>query len=145
MDQFHGSKRHKVMKSDKFYYVSLLELLPLLIKNKSVFDEITAPHFSAEPKILGDFCDGSSFCEHPLFSTDHTALQIIAYYDEVEITNALGSYVRTHKLGALFFSLGNIRPHFRSTLKSILFLLLEKLRILKHMVWIHFSHHLWVT
>ena len=54
-----------------------------------------------------------------LFSTDITALQIIAYYDEVEITNALGSYVRTHKLGALFFSLGNIRPHLRSTLKSI--------------------------
>lgn len=131
MDQFHGSKRRKVMKSDKFYYVSLLELLPLLIRNKSVFDEVTAPHFSAKPKLLKDFCDGSAFCEHPLFSADHTALQIIAYYDEVEITNALGSYVRTHKLGALFFSLGNIRPHLRSTLKSIFVLAIGKAEDIK--------------
>ena len=118
---------------DKFYYVSLLELLALLIKNKSIFDEVTAPHFSPDPTKLRDFCDGSVFKEHQLFSTDSTALQIIAYYDEVEITNALGSYVRTHKLGALFFSLGNIRPHLRSTLKSIFVLAIGRAEDIK--VW----------
>ena len=116
---------------DKFYYVSLLELLALLIKNKSIFDEVTAPHFSPDPTKLRDFCDGSVFKEHQLFSTDSTALQIIAYYDEVEITNALGSYVRTHKLGALFFSLGNIRPHLRSTLKSIFVLAIGRAEDIK--------------
>lgn len=31
-----------------------------------------------------DFCDGEVFNEHPLFSTDSNALQIIMYYDDVE-------------------------------------------------------------
>ena len=110
-DKFQGTKRRKVEAYDKFYYVSLLELLAHLVQNKSIFNEVTASHFSPDPTKVSDFCDGAIFKEHPLFNTDSTALQIIAYYDEVEITNALGSYVRTHKLGALFFSLGNIiRP-----------------------------------
>ena len=100
-DQFQGTKR-KVLKYDKFYYVSLLELLPLLIKNKNVFNVITAPHFSADLSKLKDFCDGSIFNEHPLFSTDPSALQIIAYYDDVEITNALGSYVHTQTRSTFF-------------------------------------------
>ena len=69
--------------------------------------------------LLIDFCNGSLFSAHPLFSTDPEALQIIAYFDELEVTNPIGSYVNTHKLGCLFFSLGNIRPQYRSSLKSI--------------------------
>ena len=119
------------METYKFYYVSLLELLALLVQNKSIFNEVTASHFSPDPTKLRDFCDGAMFKEHPLFSTNSTALQIIAYYDEVEIANALGSYVRTHKLGALFFSLGNIRPHLRSTLKSIFVLAIGRVEDIK--------------
>ena len=33
-----------------------------------------------------------------IFSVDKTALQIIAYYDLIEVVNPLGS--RTHKLGS---------------------------------------------
>lgn len=47
------------------------------------------------------------------------SLQIIAYFDELEVTNPIGSYVKTHKLGCLFFTLGNIRPMYRSSLKAI--------------------------
>ena len=54
-----------------------------------------------------------------MFSVQSDALQIIAYYDELEVTNPIGSYVNTHKLGCLFFTLGNIRPMYRSTLKAI--------------------------
>jgi hypothetical protein len=35
------------------------------------------------------------------------------------VVNPLGSYVKRHKLGCLFFFLGNVRPQFRSTLKNI--------------------------
>ena len=35
------------------------------------------------------------------------------------MTNPIGSFVHTHKLGCLFFSLENIRPQYRSSLKSI--------------------------
>ena len=46
--------------------------------------------------LIQDFCNSSSFKNHPLFSNDHDALQIIAYYDELGDTNPIGSYVHTH-------------------------------------------------
>ena len=77
------------------------------------------PHISADEDILGDFCDGSLFQAHPLFSLDVHALQMIAYYDDLEIVNPLGSFVKRHKLGCLFFFLANVRPQYRSTFKTI--------------------------
>lgn len=49
--------------------------------------------------LLGDLCDGSYFKEHPLFSKHKNSLQILLYYDEVEVCNPLGSKVKVHKLG----------------------------------------------
>ena len=77
------------------------------------------PHCNSNPDMLSDFCDGSLFQTHPLFSIHAHALQVIAYYDELEIVNPIGSYVRKHKLGCLFFFLANVRPQFRSTYKAI--------------------------
>lgn len=68
---------------------------------------------------IEDFCDGKRFKHHPLFFQDNTALQIIAYYDEVEICNPLGSHIKYHKLGIVFYTLGNIAPKYRSQLKLI--------------------------
>ena len=48
---------------------------------------------------IEDFCDGEMFRNHPLFSRDPTALQLFLYYDEVELTNPLGSKTGKHKLG----------------------------------------------
>ena len=70
-------------------------------------------------ELLSDFCDGYLFKNHPVFSTDPTALQIILYYDELELTNPVGCFVKKHKIGCLMFSLGNIHPRFRSSLKSM--------------------------
>ena len=68
---------------------------------------------------LNNFCGGNTWKEHSLFGTVNDALQILDYFDELEITNPIGSYVNTHKLGCLFFTLGNIRPMYRSSLKAI--------------------------
>lgn len=69
-----------------------------------------------------DYADGTICKDHPLIGDDGTALQIIAYYDELEVTNPIRSYVKVHKLGCLFYTLGNIRPMFRSSLKAIFLL-----------------------
>ena len=45
-----------------------------------------------------DFCDSELFKAHPLFSRDPQALQIMHYYDEVEVVNPLGSKTKIHKL-----------------------------------------------
>ena len=45
-----------------------------------------------------DFCDGQFYNQHPLFSGDDRALQLVVYTDEVETANPLGSYRGHHKL-----------------------------------------------
>lgn len=51
-----------------------------------------------QPEYFHDFCDGQVYKEHPLFSVDKRALQLIIYTDEVETANPLGSYRGKHKL-----------------------------------------------
>ena len=75
---------------------------------------------------LCDISDGTYISTHPLFVANPNALQIIAYYDEVETCNPLGSSSKKFKLGCFFFSLGNIRPAFRSDLKSIFLVAVAK-------------------
>ena len=51
--------------------------------------------------ILSDFCDGSRYQCHPLFSASQPTLQIHLYYDELEVCNPLGSKRSKHKIGKL--------------------------------------------
>jgi hypothetical protein len=64
--------------------------------------KVLHPHQRAD-NLLSDYCDGADFRNHPLFSVDPTALQIMLYYDEIEIVNPLGSKTSKHKLGKLSF------------------------------------------
>lgn len=58
-----------------------------------------SPHQSANPEILTDFCDGEMCKSHPLFSKKGQSLQIMIYYDDVEVCNPLGSKRKIHKIG----------------------------------------------
>ena len=49
--------------------------------------------------VMSDFCDGEYYRNHNLFSTHRNALQIMMYYDDVEVCNPLGSHTKIHKLG----------------------------------------------
>ena len=102
-----------VIKRDKFYYIPLLDTLEKILSTEGMLNEIMSPR--TKDTNLRDFCDGSLYASHPLFSNDQHALQIIGYYDELEVANPLGSYVSKHKLGCIFFFLGNITPRFRCT------------------------------
>ena len=105
---------------DTFQYVPLLSTLGKLIQDPDILEEIEG--FSrrmCSGSLQEDFCDGTLFRDHPLFSSDPLALQILAYFDELEVCNPLGSHIKKHKLGIVFFTLGNIRPKFRSSLKAI--------------------------
>ena len=61
----------------------------------------SGPHQLTCP-MLGDLCDGEVFKEHPIFSANPNALQIVAYYDEVELANPLGSKAKKNKIGILW-------------------------------------------
>ena len=119
VDQFTANVHRKVTQMDKLYYVPLCSTLEKMMELDDYQSEVLNPHMSTSNDCLGDFCDGSLYKSHPLFSLDPSALQIIGYYDDVEVVNPLGSYVKKHKLGCLFFFLGNVRPQYRSILKNI--------------------------
>lgn len=49
--------------------------------------------------IVEDYCDSKLAKSHPLFSKDKTALQILLYYDEIEVCNPIGASKTKHKIG----------------------------------------------
>ena len=63
-----------------------------------VFDK----QFSDSSCYLHDFRDGLLYKQHALFRVDDNALQVIIYYDDVEVANPLGSYRGQHKLGVQY-------------------------------------------
>ena len=52
-----------------------------------------------QPGYCSDFCDGEAFKRNPVFSLHKDALQIMFYYDDLEIRNPLDSKKSIHKLG----------------------------------------------
>ena len=82
---------------------------------------------------MRDFCDGCFVRQNSIFQAHKDALQLILYYDDIEVANPLGSKAGTHKLGKyhnqcilpikfaelFYYVLGNIRPVFRSTLQAL--------------------------
>lgn len=81
--------------------------------------------------LLSDYCDGSVYKSHPLFSQNHQGLQIIAYYDDVEVCNPLGSKAKKHKLGIMGFFFTQTNTHVHVSCMTYSFILLH--------TWKHFS------
>jgi hypothetical protein len=104
--------------SDCAYDVPLEKSLQQLLSNTTVFDEVMRGHGRSDD-LIEDYCDGSSFKDHPLYSTCPTALQLMLYYDDVEVCNPIGSRAKKHKLGIFYYVLGNLSPKLRSSLKVI--------------------------
>lgn len=60
--------------------------------------QVYHPH-ARDDNLLGDYCDSEHFKQHELFGNDPHALQLLLYFDEVEVCNPLGSRANKHKLG----------------------------------------------
>ena len=48
---------------------------------------------------IGDYCDAELYKSIPLFQGNERSLQIILFFDEMEVSNPLGSQAGVHKLG----------------------------------------------
>ena len=57
---------------------------------------------------MRDISDGSYIKSHPVFNKFPKALQIILYYDDIEVCNPLGSSAGIRKLGNHMFSLNSV-------------------------------------
>ena len=88
VDTFTGNKHQKVLRTDTFFYIPLCSTLKKLMELEDYQGEVLNPHTSTN-EYLSDFCDGLSFKSHPLFSGDPHALQIVGYYDDLEIVKVV--------------------------------------------------------
>lgn len=89
-------------KNNTFQYISIKKRLTALFSN----DGFRRLYFS-ESRSQNDFVRGtidSKYVEvHPLFSKTPNAIRIQLFYDEVEVTNPLGSKTKKHELAMFCF------------------------------------------
>jgi hypothetical protein len=103
---------------DMVYDIPLIESLGQLLSDSFILGEVLCGHHRRD-ELLSDYCDGTVFKSHDLFSTVPSSLEILAYYDDVEVCNPLGSRAKKHKLALFYYTLGNIPPMYRSNLQCI--------------------------
>ena len=48
---------------------------------------------------MKDFCDAIFFKDHPVFRSNPLALQVVLYYDDIEVVNPLRSKAGNYTLG----------------------------------------------
>lgn len=79
------------------HYISIIEMLKILLQNQKFASHLK--FMLEQHSSYHDFSDGSIFQSHPVVVTNPSnCLQIIAYYDELEICNPLGTNVKNIKL-----------------------------------------------
>jgi len=59
-----------------------------LLSNPSVKEEVFQSHSSGDG-VLRDFCDGCFVRQNSIFQAHKDALQLILYYDDIEVANPL--------------------------------------------------------
>lgn len=99
-------------------YVSVIDTLTLVLSNKKVREAILSEQQS-EDGVLSSFVDGRNFKTHSFFQRHPKALRLQLYYDDLEITNPLGSKTIIHKLGVWLYKITNIPSHMNSDLGSV--------------------------
>jgi len=115
---------HIQQNQDKGYIIPFLKSLKQFLSIKSVY-EATLNCFESnklgrDERFYSDVWDGSYVKTHKLFiRLKGEVLGIQIYWDEVEPANPLGSKKGDHKVGVFYWSLMNIPPQWRSSLRSI--------------------------
>ncbi|KAK3925603.1 Zinc finger protein CRM3 [Frankliniella fusca] len=109
--------------NETFQYVSVIDTLKLILSNKSIRSKIFKDRVSKDG-VLRSYVDGSHFKDHPFLKCHDTVIHILMFYDELEITNYLGSKTIIHKLATFFYQILNLPPEISSLLSSIYLLAL---------------------
>ena len=96
----------------------VLESLRNLLKNDEIRNNIENP-LPHESGVYRTVLDGSYYRENFIPEMGENALAIIFYYDDLGISNPLGTASKDQKMSMFYWSLGNIHPNLRSSQNSI--------------------------
>ena len=108
----------QVMVPETCQYVSIIDNLKFLFGNEKMQRLSSQSNKSVDGK-MHDYCDGTHFEQHQLYSRHPNALQVQLYFDDVETTNPLSSKTKVHKMGAVYYCLRNLPVEFNSSLTNI--------------------------
>lgn len=105
-----------------FQYVPIVQTLQTLFKSKEFremyFQYNANKNHQCNEGTYFDYCCGSTFSKE-FFKKNPDCLKIQLYCDEFEICNPLQSKAGVHKVLAVYFSIRNIPPEYRSRLNNI--------------------------
>ena len=97
-----NGKSRVVEYPERYYYLSLIASLEVLLHNQKILDMVASPREQdLHSSLLCDFSDGTLVQDHELFSVDPQSLKIVLYYDDLEITNDRTK--RKHKLSMFYY------------------------------------------
>ena len=147
-DLSHDYGRHKIYK-EKFHYleplpvrvggnerciahyVPLADLLQLLCSQEQIWKCIKRQTPTNDgANLMRDFEDATFLQNHPLTISGDLFLQLVLYYDDIEMQNPLRSNKR-HKLAMFYVSILNIPPLYRSQLQNIFSIAIAPVHLLK--------------
>ncbi|CAB4034289.1 Hypothetical predicted protein [Paramuricea clavata] len=118
-DRITGEYVPKVV-TETFQYIPVLDVLKLVLKPEvqGLIDrEKTSP-----PGYLRGFQDGQQYQQHGIFKTHPKALRLQLFYDDVEVTNPLGSKTGIHKLGLFYYTIQNLPFNVNTSMNSVFLL-----------------------
>lgn len=98
------------------YIIPFLPTLKHLLEQPDVFSFLTSNSYRNDDS-MGDFKDGTYCKNHDIFKEQ--SIQILGYYDDIELVNPIGVFTKKHKLSVFQWVLLNIPPKFRSKLSSL--------------------------
>ncbi|KAK3107180.1 hypothetical protein FSP39_008706, partial [Pinctada imbricata] len=114
-----------------FSYIPMVESIKQFLDNDHIARMVfQTPKYSTVDGFLLDIIDGSVFKDHEIFCAFETSLQLLLYYDDVEICNPLGKKAGTHKIGVFYYSIANMPKVYRSRLPCIRLLSIVKRKVM---------------
>ena len=121
------------VENDQYHFVSVCDVVKALLQNEDIIEQWDTGTSQSQRNdgYLRDYCDGSYFREHPLFSVCPDAVRVHLYIDEFEIANPIGANRGKHKMTAVYFTVGNLPQLMRSQQKFIFMALLVKHGLVK--------------
>ena len=119
-----GKSEHGCNQS--FQYVPIIKQLKWILVRGLIDLDVPRSETNTSERLYTDYSDGSL---HKDISNKH--IKVILYYDDLGVVNPLGNRARDLKLGAVYFSLGNVPPKDRSRVDQIYLTLLFRARYVK--------------
>lgn len=106
-------------KSVEIEYVSIIDILKLVLGNTEVFDYIKNYRMPEKTDYLCSFEDGELFQNNEFLKRFPDAMVLALYYDEFLVNNPLGSKVHENKIGAFYVSLLKLPLHLREYIHNV--------------------------